>query len=213
MTSNRNPIVVAFDGTAASGKSSVAKLVAKECGYDYLDTGLMFRKIAYYCIKQNIDLNNEKEISKVIKTFNFDKDVDKSNIYLDAISNVASQIAVKRSVREALLKMQRKFADGKKGVIIDGRDIGTVVFPNADFKFFFNASLEERATRRYNQLRKIGEVITFSQVLDSLRMRDQRDKDRCVAPLKKAEDSFEIDTTSLSINEALDIILKKIEND
>ena len=210
MVSNQKTIIIAFDGTAASGKSTVAKLVAKKYGYDYLDTGLMFRKVAYCCTKQNTDFHDKQEVLKVINTINFSESIDKGEIYSDNISNLASQIATKGYIREELLKIQRKFANGKKGVVVDGRDIGTVVFPNADFKFFFDASLEERAIRRYSHLRNKGKDVVLSQVLESLRERDQRDRIREVAPLRQADGAFVINTTDSSINEVLDMVLKKI---
>ena len=210
MVSNQKTIIIAFDGTAASGKNTIAKLVAKKYGYDYLDTGLMFRKVAYCCTKQNTDFHDKQEVLKVINTINFSESIDKGEIYSDNISNLASQIATKGYIREELLKIQRKFANGKKGVVVDGRDIGTVVFPNADFKFFFDASLEERAIRRYSHLRNKGKDVVLSQVLESLRERDQRDRIREVAPLRQADGAFVINTTDSSINEVLDMVLKKI---
>ena len=212
MTSNQKPIIIAFDGTAASGKSSIAKLVAEKCGYEYLDTGLMFRKVAYFCIKQDIDFNDKHKVLEAISTINFDDSIDEGEIYSDNISNITSQIATKKYIREDLLKIQRGFANTKNGVVVDGRDIGTIVFPNADFKFFFDASLEERAIRRYNHLRNKGKDVVLSQVFESLKTRDQRDKNRYVAPLKKAEDAYAIDTTGYSIKEVLDIVLNKIKN-
>ena len=210
MVSNQKTIIIAFDGTAASGKNTIAKLVAKKYGYDYLDTGLMFRKVAYCCTKQNTDFHDKQEVLKVINTINFSESIDKGEIYSDNISNLASQIATKGYIREELLKIQRKFANDKKGIVVDGRDIGTVVFPNADFKFFLDASLEERAIRRYDYLRNKGKEVVLSQVLDSLNVRDQRDKTREVAPLRQAKDAFIIDTTKFSISEVLDMVLKKI---
>ena len=210
MISNQKTIIVAFDGTAASGKSTVAKLVAKKCRYDYLDTGLMFRRVTYCCVKQDVNFNNKQEVLKVINTINFSEGIDESEIYSDNISNLTSQIATKGYIREGLLKIQRKFANDKKGIVVDGRDIGTVVFPNADFKFFLDASLEERAIRRYDYLRNKGKEVVLSQVLDSLNVRDQRDKTREVAPLRQAKDAFIIDTTKFSISEVLDMVLKKI---
>lgn len=212
MTSNQKPIIIAFDGTAASGKSSIAKLVAEKCGYEYLDTGLMFRKVAYFCIKQDIDFNDKHKVLEAISTINFDDSIDEGEIYSDNISNITSQIATKKYIREDLLKIQRGFANAKNGVVVDGRDIGTIVFPNADFKFFFDASLEERAIRRYNHLRNKGKDVVLSQVFESLKTRDQRDKNRCIAPLRKAEDAYAIDTTGYSIKEVLDIVLNKIKN-
>jgi cytidylate kinase len=213
MASNFKAVIIAFDGTAASGKGTVAKLIAKELGYDYLDTGLMFRKVAYYCIKQGVILDDDEDLSKLIRGIDFTKSIDEEKLYTNEIGESASKMALKKGVRDRLLVIQRKFADNKDGVVLDGRDIGTIVFPDADFKFFFDASLEERAARRYNQLQKKEKDVTITQVLEYLKQRDQRDKERSIAPLKKAEDSFEIDTTNLKIDEVFDIVLKTITKD
>jgi cytidylate kinase len=211
MTTNPKTVIIAFDGTAASGKGTVAKLIAKELGYDYLDTGVMFRKVAYYCAKQGVSFCDDPAVSKLVSEIDFEKDVAEEELYTNEISELASKIAVKENVRDQLLKTQREFAVNKKGIVVDGRDIGTVVFPEADFKFFFDASLEERARRRYNQLQKKEKDATLGQMLEYLRARDQRDKSRAIAPLKRAKGSFEVDTTGLSIDEVFDIVLKKIK--
>ncbi|MDA0939187.1 MAG: (d)CMP kinase [Proteobacteria bacterium] len=212
MNNISNTVVIAFDGTAASGKGVVAKLLAEKLGYDYLDTGLMFRKVAYYCDMQNLTLDNNHVLIELIKKIDFNKPIDSKELYSDNISDVASKIATLEGVRNALLDIQRKFAKNKQGVVIDGRDIGTVVFPNADYKFFFDASIEERANRRYKQLQNDGKSIKLSSVLEYLKIRDERDKSRNIAPLVRAEGSFLIDTSRISIDEVLKIVLKKIKS-
>ncbi|MFK7761149.1 MAG: (d)CMP kinase [Candidatus Midichloriaceae bacterium] len=212
MVDNSKTVVIAFDGTAASGKGTIAKLLANKLGYDYLDTGVMFRKVAYYCYVHDLNLEEDQNLIKKIKEINFYKPVDLKELYSDNISDIASKIAMQKNVRNVLLDTQRKFAENKKGVVIDGRDIGTVVFPNADYKFFFDASIEERANRRYKQLQKMGKSIKLPLVLEYLRVRDKRDRGRNIAPLLKAEDSFLVDTSKLNIDEVLNIVLKKIEN-
>ena len=207
-----NTVVIAFDGTAASGKGTIARLIAEKLGYDYLDTGLMFRKVAYHTLSNNINFNKEVDLLNLTKKINFAELIDSSEIYSDDVSNLSSKIAILKSVRDELLKIQRKFAKNKKGVVVDGRDIGTVVFPNANFKFYFDACIEERAKRRYKQLQKMGKSIKLSSVLEYLKIRDERDKGRKSAPLVKAKDSFLIDTSRLNIDEILKIILNKIEN-
>lgn len=212
MVDNSKTVVIAFDGTAASGKGTIAKLLANKLGYDYLDTGVMFRKVAYYCYVHDLNLEEDQNLIKKIKEINFYKPIDLKELYSDNISDIASKIAMQKNVRNVLLDTQRKFAENKKGVVIDGRDIGTVVFPNADYKFFFDASIEERANRRYKQLQKMGKSIKLPLVLEYLRVRDERDRGRNIAPLLKAEDSFLVDTSKLNIDEVLNIVLKKIEN-
>ena len=210
MNQNSKTIIIALDGTAASGKGTVAKLLAKKLDYDYLDTGLMFRKIAYSCIKNKTNLANEEEIYNLISEIDFAKPISSSIIYSDEVSDLASKIAVIKVIREKLLKIQREFAKGRNGIVVDGRDIGTVVFPNADFKFFFDASIEERAKRRYKQLQKTGKSIKLQKVLEYLKTRDDRDMERESAPLLKADDSVLIDTSKLTIEESLNIILKNL---
>lgn len=212
MIDNYKTVVIAFDGTAASGKGTIAKLLANKLGYDYLDTGVMFRKVSYYCYVHDLNFEEDQNLIKKIKEINFYKPVDLKELYADNISDIASKIAMQKNVRNVLLDTQRKFAENKKGVVIDGRDIGTVVFPNADYKFFFDASIEERANRRYKQLQKMGKSIKLPLVLEYLRVRDERDRWRNIAPLLKAEDSFLVDTSKLNIDEVLNIVLKKIEN-
>ena len=210
MNKKSKSIIIAFDGTAASGKGTVAKLVAEKLGYDYLDTGLMFRKVAYFSNKNKIDLSNIKKICELIDKIDFVKPMSLSEIYSDEISDLSSKIAEINIIREKLLNIQREFAKDKNGLVVDGRDIGTVVFPNADFKFFFDANIEERARRRYKQLQKMGKSIKLQKVLEYLKIRDKRDIERKSAPLLKADDSMLIDTTQMTIEESLNIILNKL---
>jgi len=212
MDDNSKTVVIAFDGTAASGKGTIAKLLANKLGYDYLDTGIMFRKVAYYCYVHDLNLEKDQDLINAIEEIDLYKTIDSKELYSDNISDIASKIAMQKNVRNVLLDIQRKFAENKKGVVIDGRDIGTVVFPNANFKFFFDASIEERANRRYKQLQKMGKSIKLPLVLEYLRVRDERDRGRNIAPLVRAEDSFLVDTSKLNIDEVLNIVLKKIEN-
>lgn len=211
MGSNSKAIVIAFDGTAASGKGTIAKLLADKLGYDYLDTGLMFRKVAYHFYVNDIDLEKNQDIISSIKQIDFNEIINLTHLYSDNISNIASKIAMQKDLRDILLDIQRKFVENKRGVVIDGRDIGTVVFPQADYKFFFDASIEERAKRRYKQLQKMGESVRLPLVLDYLRIRDERDKKRNIAPLVRSKDSFLIDTSTLNIDQVLNIVLKKLK--
>ena len=205
-----NTIVIAFDGTAASGKGTVSKLLADQLHYDYLDTGLLFRKLALYFLEKNIDHTNESLLCDKIQKINLAKLTDLTNLYLDHVSNTASHIATFKGVRNALLKFQREFVKNKKGAVINGRDIGTVVFPDAKFKFFFDANIKERAKRRFIQLQQMGKNVTFELVLKHIKTRDKRDKTRKTAPLIRAKDSLLIDTSILRVSEILKIIFNKI---
>ena len=205
-----NNIIIAFDGTAASGKGTVSKLVANQLHYDYLDTGLLFRKLALYFLEKNIDHTNESLLCSKIQEIDLVKFTDLPNLYLDNISNTASHIATFKGVRNELLKFQREFVKNKKGAVINGRDIGTVVFPDARFKFFFDANIRERAKRRFIQLQQMGKNVTFELVLKHIKTRDKRDKTRKTAPLIRAKDSLLIDTSILRVSEILKIIFNKI---
>ncbi|MSO13476.1 (d)CMP kinase [Rickettsiales endosymbiont of Trichoplax sp. H2] len=211
MNKKSKSIIIAFDGTAASGKGTVAKSLAEKLRYDYLDTGLMFRKVAYFSIKNKVNLSNIEKICELIYRIDFAKPIPLSEIYSDEVSDLSSKIAEFNIIREKLLNIQREFAKGKNGIVVDGRDIGTVVFPNADFKFFFDANIEERARRRYKQLQKMGKSIKLQKVLEYLKIRDKRDIERKSAPLLKADDSMLIDTTQMTIEESLNIILNKLK--
>ncbi len=211
MNKKSKSIIIAFDGTAASGKGTVAKSLAEKLRYDYLDTGLMFRKVAYFSIKNKVNLSNIEKICELIDRIDFAKPIPLSEIYFDEVSDLSSKIAEFNIIREKLLNIQREFAKGKNWIVVDGRDIGTVVFPNADFKFFFDANIEERARRRYKQLQKMGKSIKLQKVLEYLKIRDKRDIERKSAPLLKADDSMLIDTTQMTIEESLNIILNKLK--
>lgn len=212
MNEDSKTVIVAFDGTAASGKGTIAKLLADKLGYDHLDTGMMFRKVAYYCYKCNINPNSTQEIIKLTKEINLEKIVNIKNIYSHLVTDIASKIATQQELRNILTDIQRNFVENKKGAIIDGRDIATIVFPNAQYKFFFDASINIRAVRRYKQLQKMGRSTTLSNVLHDLRIRDKRDKTRNISPLVVSKDSFIINTGELSVHKVLNTILNKIQN-
>ena len=205
---NDTPKIIAFDGTAASGKGTIAKIVAKKFSFDYLDTGKLFRKIAYLYLlkKHNIQFNI------VIKNYNFFEfnNVNSKFLFTDLISNTASYLAQDLLIRTFIQKKQKEFVREKKIVVIDGRDIGTVVFPDAEIKFFFDANLEVRSKRRFKQLHNKVNNITLGGVLKNLRTRDIRDKNRLIAPLVSSKDSINIDTTLPTINAILKQIVYKI---
>ena len=211
-------ITIAIDGPGGAGKSTIAKLVAKRLDIDYIDTGAMYRAIAYKTVNENIDINDDKSIRTMLD----DTEIDfiGGSIYLDGqcvdkqirtpeISQMASKVSALGPVREKLVELQRKMGH-EKSVIMDGRDIGTNVLTDAAYKFFMTASAEERARRRYKELIEKGESVTFEQVLSDINQRDKNDMERELNPLRKAEDATEIDTTGLSIEEVADVILKNI---
>ena len=211
-------ITIAIDGPGGAGKSTIAKLVAKRLDIDYIDTGAMYRAIAYKTVNENIDTNDDKSIRTMLD----DTEIDfiGGSIYLDGqcvdkqirtpeISQMASKVSALGPVREKLVELQRKMGH-EKSVIMDGRDIGTNVLTDAAYKFFMTASAEERAQRRYKELIEKGESVTFEQVLSDINQRDKNDMERELNPLRKAEDATEIDTTGLSIEEVTDVILKNI---
>ena len=213
-------IIVAIDGPAGSGKSTIAKIIAEKYNFTYIDTGAMYRMITLFCLDNNIDLSDEKAIKFALDTkikidmqgnkfFLNQKDVTKEIRELRVNKNV-SKIASIRVVRENLVNMQREISKCKN-VILDGRDIGTVVFPNAQIKIYLIASSEERAKRRYREHQEKGDKISYEEVLNSIKERDFIDSTRKESPLVKAEDAVELDTTNLNIEEVLAFISKEIE--
>lgn len=201
--------VIAIDGPAASGKGTIAKIVAEKLGFDYLDTGLLYRAVAYFALQNQIELRDTDKLVSLIDSINFN-DIVRTALYGSVVSENASVIAAIPEIRKALLGIQRTFAIGKKGVVIEGRDIGTVIFPNANVKIYITADIEERAARRFKQLQKNEEDIIYDDVLRDLQVRDLRDSSRNNAPLTKGSDYLVVDTTKMDIDAAVDSILKLI---
>ncbi|MDR7869982.1 MAG: (d)CMP kinase [Tissierellaceae bacterium] len=211
-----NNYSIAIDGPSASGKSTIAQSVSKKLNIEYIDTGAMYRAITYKVLKNNIDPLNEQSIINVLKIT--DIDFINNSIYLDGIkvdneirenivSNNVSYIAKIKEVREELVRYQRNMAKSKS-VIMDGRDIGTVVLPNADYKFFLTASVEERASRRYKELLDRGEKhISLDSIIIDIVKRDEIDSNREISPLVQAKDAYLLDTTNKSIDESVDYII------
>lgn len=213
-------IIIAIDGPAGSGKSTIAKIIADKYKFTYIDTGAMYRMITLYFLDNNVDFDNESTIRSTLEKISLDMQGDK--FYLNSndvtkkireprINQNVSKIASIKAVRENLVNLQRKISLNKN-VILDGRDIGTVVFPNAQIKIFLIALPEERARRRLKELQEKGINTTFEEVLASIKERDHIDSTRKESPLLKAKDAIELDTTNLKINDVLEFISNKIEN-
>ena len=207
-------MIIAIDGPAGSGKSTIAKLIAEDLGLVYLDTGAMYRLVTLKALNEGI-LGNLEEIKKMLDNLNID--IKENGFYLDnvdvsdeirkpIVSENVSDIAAIREVREKMVDLQRKFSESKN-VILDGRDIGTVVFPNANVKIFLVADAKERANRRYKELVKKGENVKIEEIYENILKRDEIDSTRKESPLKKAEDAIEVDTTSKNIEEVKNEIL------
>ena len=207
---------IAIDGPAGSGKTTVSKRLAEFLGFDYLDTGAMYRAIALFLHENGISENDESEIDKALSKV--EMEFKEGKLFLngrevgDEIRTaeagvLASKYAKIPVVRKHLTRLQREIADSRR-MVVEGRDIGTVVLPDADLKIFLTASVEERAKRRWNELREKGEDIPYVEILKQLKDRDERDSKRKVAPLKPAKDAIVIDTTNLSIDEVVEKIAK-----
>ncbi len=216
-------IRIALDGPSGAGKSSLAIAIAKQLGILYVDTGALYRAIGLYCIQHDIDIDDPTAVASALADVNirlentgeqhiFLNDTDVSQeIRVHEVSQAASKVSSYPVVREFLLDLQRSTAE-HDSVVMDGRDIGTVILPHAEYKFFVTASPEERARRRVKQLKEKGQSVAFDQVLNDIKERDYRDSHRAHSPLKQADDAHLIDTTDLTFDEALNTILKIIKD-
>lgn len=211
-------IQIAVDGPAGSGKSTVAKEIAKRLNITYLDTGAMYRAVTYAALKSNTSLEDALQLKALVDTMNLD--ITPESIFLDGVdiseairtpevTRNVSVISMDAYVRAQMVTMQRRIA-GDKSVIMDGRDIGTVVLPHATYKFFLIADPVERAKRRLVDLKAKGFETTVEALAKEIIERDQLDSNRAVSPLKKAEDAIEIDTTSLTIEEVIQKIISTV---
>ncbi len=201
--------VIAIDGPAASGKGTIAKKLAKTFGFAHLDTGLLYRAVGVMVLLANKSPDDTKVATKVAKELtgeNLTKLKGDPVLRLDKASIAASKVATHPGVRRALLKFQRDFAakppQKKKGAVLDGRDIGTVIVPQAPVKIYVTASAEARAERRFKELQKRGEKVAYKTVLAELKARDTRDESRAVAPAKPARDAVILDTTKMDADQA-----------
>lgn len=213
-------ISIAIDGPAAAGKSTVAKVVAKELSYVYIDTGAMYRTLTYAALEQKVDIENEEQLMEVVKNVNieFQQGENTQLVFLNGqdvsevirtpdVTNRVSIVAKHRLVREEMVRRQQELAK-KGGVVMDGRDIGTHVLPDAEVKIFMLASVEERAERRHLENLNKGFDSNLEQLKEEIAQRDKLDSEREVSPLKKADDALELDTTSLSIEEVVQKIMR-----
>lgn len=212
-------ITIAIDGPASSGKGTVARSVARKLGYRYIDTGAMYRAVALVSRRDGVPWEDAEELGALAAglTFTFAWREDGLNVLVDGedvtrlirddgIGTGASEVSRHPEVRAALLELQRGLgAEG--GVVMDGRDIGTVVLPDAHLKIYLTASLEERARRRHEELERRGEQYTIDDVMSAMSARDRQDTERAVAPLRVAEDAVVVDTTDLTIRQAVDAVL------
>lgn len=216
--------LITIDGPSGSGKGTIATLLAKHMGYNLLDSGAIYRVLATAAEKHQVALDDQPALVKLAKNLDVIFDVQANHtkqcillegedvsekIRTELVGNCASQVAALPEVRTALLQRQRAFLKAP-GLIADGRDMGTIVFPDAPLKFFLTASAEERAKRRYKQLKEAGENVILESLIDEIEKRDKRDMNRSVAPLKPANDAIMLDSTSLSIAQVLQEILNHI---
>ncbi|MDR0256994.1 (d)CMP kinase [Pseudomonas wadenswilerensis] len=221
---NTQAPVITIDGPSGSGKGTVAGLLARRLGWNLLDSGALYRLLAFAASNHGVDLTNEELLKALaahldvqflaaeegqLQRIILEGDDVSNDIRNEHVGAGASQVAALPAVREALLQRQRAFREAP-GLIADGRDMGTVVFPDAPLKIFLTASAEERARRRYLQLKAKGDDVSLSSLLDEIRARDERDTQRSVAPLKPAADAIQLDSTELSIEQVLERILSEV---
>jgi cytidylate kinase len=213
-----NKIIIAIDGTSSTGKSTLAKRLSKKLNYIYIDSGAMYRALTYYAIQQKYISKSHFDKSKLINDIpnvhidfrnnsinnNFEVHLNgipyENNIRSLEVSNLVSEIATLDSLRKQMVRVQHSLGINK-GVIMDGRDIGTVVFPNAELKFYLEANTDLRAKRRFNELFLIDKKITYNEVLENIKLRDNQDINRKHSPLKKADDAVLINTDNLTLDE------------
>lgn len=215
--------IVAVDGTAGSGKGTITKIIADKLNLISIDTGAMYRCVALECINKNIDYTEIEKIKEVLKEINIElkkennsqvvilngKDVTRE-IRTPEVDNVVAKFAAIKEVRDKMTPIQRKMGQDAN-IIMEGRDIGTVVFPNADVKVFLDCSVEERARRRYNQDLEKGIGTTYEEVLESIKERHKLETERKIAPLVQATDAVYIDSTNMTIDEEAEAVIKIIE--
>ena len=213
-------IIIAIDGFASSGKSTIARQLAAALHYTYIDSGAFYRAVTLYFLKNNVDWKNKNELPNILKDIHvvFKHESDQSKTLLNGenvegkirsmeVSNAVSEVSTIPEVRNFISEKLREYGTGKR-IVMDGRDIGTVVFPNAELKIFLTADQKIRSDRRYSELKEKGIAVTENQITQNLSGRDLIDSTRTTAPLMKADDAIILDNTHLSIDEQFSIILK-----
>lgn len=206
----RKRLLIAIDGPSASGKGTLSDLLSKKFNIPHLNTGGLYRGTARKCIENNVDLNDEKAVCEIAKTLT-KEDIDNSLNFTEDMGGKASIVAKIQCVRDALFQFQKNFANQEGGAILDGRDIGTVICPDADYKFFVIASAEKRAERRYKEMLEKGKKADYNIILQQLKDRDEKDMNREASPFKKADDAILIDTTNKNIQEVFEYVLSFIK--
>ena len=202
-------MIIAVDGPSAAGKGTLARAIAAKLGYHFLDTGTLYRAVGFLMLRQGKPLDDEKAAAAIAAGMDPGKIRDE-DLRNEAVAAAASKVSAYPEVRARLLDFQRSFARRKPGAVLDGRDIGTVVCPDADLKFFVTASLEERARRRFEELRSLGQHVKLETVMDEMIRRDERDASRTTAPTRPAADAILVDTSDLERDEVLHLVLDVI---
>ena len=218
-------IIITIDGWSACGKSTLAKALAKKLGYVYIDSGAMYRAITLYFLRNHVDWTETKEVKQALKDvaieFNFNKNTNQSEIYLNGenveyvirdlvVAEKVSDVAAIKEVRKFAVAQQQKLGE-KKGIVMDGRDIGTTVFPAAEVKIFMEADETVRVERRFKELFEKNPNITIDEIKTNLEMRDYMDSHREVSPLRKADDAIELNNTQLTEKEQMDLALQLVK--
>lgn len=218
-------LVIAIDGNSGCGKSSTAKVLAQRLKYIYIDSGAMYRAVTLFFLKHKVDIENDRDVEEALKqidiSFKYNIETGKNETYLNRknvendirqmkVSKMVSSVSELSQVRRKLVDQQRRLGENKK-VVMDGRDIGTVVFPNADLKIFMTAGLKERARRRQMELKEQESNVELEEVMENLKNRDIIDSSRADSPLKKADDAHEIDTSNIRFEDQVDQILSLIQ--
>ncbi len=221
----KNGLVISIDGTAGTGKSSVGKAIAQKMGYGFMSTGELYRALAYKVFEAKIVPEDGAAVLALAKrlVFSFERQPDAvlkmyvdgeylgTKLHLEETGNVASKVSTHKEARAVLTEKMRQ-AGQEGGIVMEGRDIGTVVFPDADIKFYMTASAEERANRRVKQLREAGENPDYNRILELIKERDYRDSHRAASPLKPAEGAIIVDTSSLNLEQVIAFVLEKISH-
>jgi cytidylate kinase len=217
-------IVIALDGYSSCGKSTTAKLVAAQLGYAYIDTGAMYRAVTLYFLRHHVSLTNQKEIKEALENididFHYNPKTGRNEVFLNGlnvedeirkmyISNQVSEVSVVPEVRHAMVAQQQKMGR-KRGVVMDGRDIGTAVFPDAEVKIFMTADVDTRAKRRQEELLEKKQLVNLDEIRENLQKRDHIDSTRRESPLRRAEDAHLLDTSHMTIDEQVEFVMERV---